>query len=158
MANPENPWKNFDAYDPASFLGKDSEPVQWPIKLWRVPVTSPYFHRAHLLVAADCSAFSYANFHRAYAAGRVPLICCPTTDFDIARRLGEILKLNDIRSITVVRMETPCCRSLMDSVKKAVRSSRLPIPVHLAMLFAPGENLEDETVVARSGIRIWYEQ
>ena len=101
----ENPWRNFDEFDPASFEGQSSEPPQWPIKLWKAPVTSPYFHKAHLLVAADCSAFSYVNFHAAYAAGKVPLICCPATDFDITSRLADILRHNDVRSVTVVQME-----------------------------------------------------
>ena len=144
MPTIENPWKNFEDYDPDLFSGKDSEPPQWPIKLWKTPVTSPYFHRAHLLVAADCSAFSYAGFHAAYAAGRVPLICCPATDFDITSRLSDILKHNDVRSITVVRMEASCCRDLMEYVRQAVSFSRLPVPVQLATVFISGENLEED--------------
>jgi hypothetical protein len=155
----ENPWRNFDEFDPGSFAGKASEPPQWPIKLWKAPVTSPYFHKANLLVAADCSAFSYPGFHAAYAAGRVPLICCPATDFDITSRLSDILKHNDIRSITVVRMEAPCCADLMEYVRQAVAFSRLPVPVQLATVFTPGEDLEaDEPVVAKATIRLRREQ
>ena len=155
----ENPWRNFDEFDPDSFAGRDSEPPQWPIKLWKAPVISPYFHRAHLLIAADCSAFSYASFHSAYAAGKVPLICCPATDFDITSRLSDILKHNDVRSITVVRMEAPCCADLMEYVRQAVAFSHLPVPVQLATVFIPGENLEeDESVVAKATIRLRREQ
>ena len=151
----ENPWRNFEAFDPSAFAGKESEPPQWPIKLWKVPVTSPYFHKAHLLLAADCSAFAHPGFHSAYAAGRVPLICCPATDFDITSRLADILKHNDICSITVVKMESPCCADLMDYVKQAVQFSHLPVPVQLATVFVPGENLEeDEDVVVKSGVRL----
>ena len=151
----ENPWRNFESYDPTAFSGQGSEPPQWPIKLWKVPVTSPYFHKAHLLVAADCSAFSYPKFHTVYAAGKVPLICCPATDFDITTRLGDILKLNDIQSITVVRMEAPCCIDLMEYIRQAVKYSRYPVPVQLATVFIPGENLEEEDdIVAKSGIRL----
>ena len=155
----ENPWRNFDDFDPASFAGKDSEPPQWPIKLWKVPVTSPYFHKAHLLVAADCSAFSYGNFHAAYAAGKVPLICCPATDFDITSRLGDILKHNDVKSITVVQMESPCCRDPKEYVRQAVVYSHLPVPVQIATVFIPGEDLEeDEKLVVRSTVRLHREK
>ena len=70
MSISKSPWDAFDSYDPASFRGKESTPVQWPIKLWKAPKVSPYYHKAHLLIASDCSAFSYVNFHAAYAAGK----------------------------------------------------------------------------------------
>ena len=155
----ENPWRNFDEFDPASFEGQCSEPPQWPIKLWKVPVTSPYFHKAHLLVAADCSAFSYVNFHAAYAAGKVPLICCPATDFDITSRLSDILKHNDVKSITVVQMEAPCCKDLKEYVRQAVVHSHLPVPIQFATVFTPGEDLEeDEEFTAKATIRLRREK
>ena len=155
----ENPWRNFDEFDPSSFEGQSSEPPQWPIKLWKAPVTSPYFHKAHLLVAADCSAFSYVNFHAVYAAGKVPLICCPATDFDITSRLADILKHNDVRSVTVVQMEAPCCKDLKEYVRQAVVHSHLPVPVQLATVFTPGEDLEeDEEFTAKATIRLRREK
>lgn len=155
----ENPWRNFDEFDPASFEGQSSEPPQWPIKLWKAPVASPYFHKAHLLVAADCSAFSYVNFHAAYAAGKVPLICCPATDFDITSRLADILRHNDVKSVTVVQMEAPCCRDLKEYVRQAVVHSHLPVPVQVATVFTPGEDLEeDEEFTAHATIRLRREK
>jgi hypothetical protein len=155
----ENPWRNFDEFDPASFEGQSSEPPQWPIKLWKAPVASPYFHKAHLLVAADCSAFSYANFHAAYAAGKVPLICCPATDFDITSRLADILRHNDVKSVTVVQMEAPCCRDLKEYVRQAVVHSHLPVPVQVATVFTPGEDLEeDEEFTAHATVRLRREK
>ena len=67
------------------------------------------YHRAHLLIAADCSAFAYPNFHRAYACGKVVLTCCTESDFDIMTKLSEILLHNDVKSITVVKTDKPCC-------------------------------------------------
>ena len=155
----ENPWRNFDEFDPASFEGQSSEPPQWPIKLWKAPVASPYFHKAHLLVAADCSAFSYVNFHAAYAAGKVPLICCPATDFDITSRLADILRHNDVKSVTVVKMEAPCCRDLKEYVRQAVVHSHLPVPVQVATVFTPGEDLEeDEEFTAHATVRLRREK
>ena len=155
----ENPWRNFDEFDPASFEGQSSEPPQWPIKLWKAPVASPYFHKAHLLVAADCSAFSYVNFHAAYSAGKVPLICCPATDFDITSRLADILRHNDVKSVTVVQMEAPCCRDLKEYVRQAVVHSHLPVPVQVATVFTPGEDLEeDEAFTAHATIRLRREK
>ena len=155
----ENPWRNFDEFDPASFEGQSSEPPQWPIKLWKAPVASPYFHKAHLLVAADCSAFSYVNFHAAYVAGKVPLICCPATDFDITSRLADILRHNDVKSVTVVQMEAPCCRDLKEYVRQAVVHSHLPVPVQVTTVFTPGEDLEeDEEFTAHATVRLRREK
>ena len=70
-----NPWKHFDNFDQQIFDDKTSALPQWPIKLWQVPEVSPYFHYAHLLIAADCSAFACPNFHEKLAKGKVPLIC-----------------------------------------------------------------------------------
>ncbi len=94
------------------------------------------------------------RFHSAYSAGSLPLICCPAADYDIESRLSDILRHNDILSITVVKMEAACCCDLMDCVSRAVKNSRLPVPVHLATVFVTGENLEDESMVAKAGIRI----
>ena len=93
-----NTWKNVDDFDPSMFAEQSSELMQWPIKLWKAPIVSPYYHHAHLLVAADCSAFSYPNFHNAYAKGKVTLICCMDTDFDIMSKLSQILLHNEIMS------------------------------------------------------------
>ena len=85
----------------------------------------------------------------------MPLICCPATDFDITSRLGDILKHNDVKSITVVQMEAPCCRDLKEYVRQAVVYSHLPVPVQIATLFTPGENLEEgEDLTVKATIRL----
>lgn len=144
MSISENPWETFDSYDPASFRGKESTPVQWPIKLWKAPKVSPYYHKAHLLIAADCSAFSYPGFHEGCAAGKVPLICCPDTDFDIMSRLSDILKNNDILSITIVKMSARCCEDLYAQVRQAIQFSHVPVPVQFTNIIAPGENMDED--------------
>ena len=130
-----DPWKNFNDFDPTEFEGQGSELKQWPIKLWKAPIVSPYYHRAHLLIAADCRAFAYPNFHRAYACGKVVLTCCTESDFDIMTKLSEILLHNDVKSITVVKTDKPCCTDLTSAVMQAAKSSHLPVPIQAATVF-----------------------
>lgn len=134
-----NPWKNFDNFNAAGFADKSNELPQWPIKLWQVPVVSPYFHGAHLLVAADCSAFASPTFHDNLSRGKVPLICCPAQDYDITSRLSDIMTHNDIKSVTVVKMEAECCSDLEGMVRDAVKLSRLPVPIQVTNLFITAE-------------------
>lgn len=134
-----NPWKNFDNFDAATFLNKSNELPQWPIKLWQVPIVSPYFHKAHLLVAADCTAFACPSFHDNLSRGKVPLICCPAQDYDISSRLSDIMIHNDISSVTVVKMEAECCTELEHMVREAVKLSHLPVPVQVTTLFITAE-------------------
>lgn len=138
-----NPWKHFDSYHEQIFDDKSSELPQWPIKLWKVPAVSPYFHHAHLLIAADCSAFSCPAFHDKLSKGKLPLICCPDSDFDIATRLENIFSNNEIASVTVVKMEKPCCRNLWDIVFQAAKMSRLPIPIQVTNLFVDAEDVDE---------------
>ena len=138
-----NPWKHFENYDEKMFADKSSELVQWPIKLWQTPEVSPYFHHAHLLIAADCSAFSCPTFHDKLSKGKVTLICCPATDFDIATKLEKIFSHNEIASITVVKMEKSCCADLTDFVFRAVKMSRLPVPVQVTNLFVEAEDVTE---------------
>lgn len=134
-----NPWKNFDNFDATGFADKSNELQQWPIKLWQVPIVSPYFHGAHLLVAADCSAFACPSFHDNLSRGKVPLICCPAQDYDITSRLSDIMAHNDIKSVTVVKMEAECCADLEGMVREAVKLSHLPVPVQVTNLFITAE-------------------
>lgn len=140
-----NPWKNIDEFDPNQFSDKSSELVQWPIKLWKAPVVSPYYHHAHLLVAADCSAFAYPRFHDTYGKGKVTLICCMETDFDVMTKLSQILKNNSIKSIAVVKTDKTCCTDLSLSVMQAVKSARLPLPVQISSVFIDAEDMSEET-------------
>ena len=82
-----NPWKHLENFDQQMFDDKTSDLPQWPIKLWQVPEISPYFHYAHLLVAADCAAFACPSIHKKLSKGKVTLIFCPQTDFDIVTKL-----------------------------------------------------------------------
>ena len=100
-----------------------------------------YYHLAHLLIAADCSAFAYPNFHRAYACGKVVLTCCTESDFDIMTKLSEILLHNDVKSITVVKTDKPCCTDLTSAVMQAAKSSHLPVPIQAATIFIDAEDV-----------------
>lgn len=138
-----NPWKRVLEYDPTALLNESSELRQWPIKLYKAPKVSPYYHHAYLLIAADCTAFSFPKFHENFARGRVTLICCPENDFDISYKLGEIFALNDIASATVVMMDSACCSELYDMVLTAVKESRMPVPVQIIRLFVDAEDVTE---------------
>lgn len=139
-----DPWKNVNEFDPAQFADMSSELQQWPIKLWKAPVVSPYYHHAHLLIAADCSAFACPNFHDYYARGKVTLICCMDTDFDVMTKLSKILEHNSIKSITVVITDKPCCADLINAVLQAVKSSRLPVPIQTTTVFVEAEDVSED--------------
>jgi hypothetical protein len=96
---------------------------QWPVQLKLVPVNAPYFNGADLLLAADCTAFAYGGFHERFIKDRVTLIGCPKLDdTDYSTKLAEILRNNDIRSLTVVRMEVPCCGGIVFMAEKALQA------------------------------------
>lgn len=137
-----NPWQHVDNYNSCLFSEQSSELVQWPIKLWKISSVSPYFHQAHLLIAADCSAFSCPTFHEFLSKGKIPLICCPESDFDITTKLTEIFSHSEICSATVVKMDSPCCHDLTDCVMKAAKASRLPVPVQVTNLFVAAEEID----------------
>ncbi len=102
----------------------DSQLRQWPCQIKLVPVNMPYFNNADLLVAADCTAYAYAGIHNRYMKGRITLIGCPKLDsVDYSIKLLEIIKNNNIKSVTVLRMEVPCCGGMEMAVKKAVQES-----------------------------------
>lgn len=118
------------AYDEAAVKARmDSQLSQWPVQIKLVPVQAPYFKDARLLVAADCTAFAYGSFHNDFIAGRVTLIGCPKLDMvDYAEKLTEIIRLNDIKDVTIIRMEVPCCGGLEMAVKNALIASGKFIP------------------------------
>ena len=138
-----DPWKKLNNFNEQIFDDKSSDLPQWPIKLWQVPKVSPYFHHAHLLIAADCTAFSCPTFHDRLSRGKVPLICCPATDFDISTKLEDIFLNNEIDSVTVVRMDRPCCRDLVDFVLQAAKMSRLPIPIQVTCVLSDAEDVSE---------------
>ena len=96
-------------------------------------------------VAADSSAFAYPAFHAAYAKGKVALICCMETDFDVMSKLSQILLHNTIKSVTVVKTDKECCGDLTLAVMQAVKSSRLPVPVQVSSIFIDAEDVSEDT-------------
>lgn len=122
---------------------QESELRQWPVQIKLVPVNAPWFDDAKLLVAADCTAYAYANFHQDFMKGHITLVGCPKLDaVDYAVKLTEIIRNNDIRSVTVVRMEVPCCRGIENAVKTALRDSGKLIPWNVAIIAADGSIIE----------------
>ncbi len=122
----------------------DSELTQWPVQIKLVPVNAPYFDNANLLIAADCTAYAYGDFHRKYIKNRVTLIGCPKLNAgDYAEKLKEIIRLNNIKSVKVVRMEVPCCGGIEAAVKKALQDSGKFIPWSVEVISTDGRVLED---------------
>ena len=120
----------------------ESQLSQWPVQIKLVPVNAPYFNGAELLVAADCTAFSYGNFHDEFIRNRITLIGCPKLDEgDYADKLGEIISANDIKSVTVVRMEVPCCKGIENAVMRAVEGSGKPILLKTVIISTDGRIL-----------------
>ena len=116
---------------------------QWPCQIKLVPVHAPYFEGADLLVAADCTAYAYGSFHSDFMAGRITLIGCPKLDAgDYADKLTEILKENNVKSVTVVRMEVPCCGGLENAVKRALKASGKFIPWQVITVSTDGKIIE----------------
>lgn len=120
-----------------------SELKQWPVQIKLAPVNAPYFKNASLLIAADCTAYAYANFHRDFIAGRTVLIGCTKLNFtDYSEKLAEIFKQNDIKDITVVRMQVPCCGGMEYAVKTALEKCGKDIPLKVTVLSLQGEILQ----------------
>ncbi len=136
------PWDCLDTFGKRLYI-KDSGQAhlsQWPLKIRLISPVAPYFHNAHLLLAADCTAFSYSNFHAAILRNRILIIGCPELDGEAFEgRLLEILKCNDIQSVAVARMDAPCCRKLTNAVIAAVKRCRKDIPIQFITVYAEGE-------------------
>lgn len=116
---------------------------QWPVQIKLAPVKAPYFKGATLLVAADCTAYAYGNFHEDFIKGKVTLVGCPKLDsVDYAEKLTEILSSNDIQSVTVVRMEVPCCGGIEQAVKTALQKSGKFIPWQVVTISTDGRILD----------------
>ena len=116
---------------------------QWPCQIRLVPVNAPYFNGAKLLIAADCTAFAYGNFHQEFMKGRITLIGCPKLDaVDYSEKLTEIIRNNDIRSVTIFRMEVPCCGGLEMAAKKALQNSGKFIPWQVVTISVDGKIID----------------
>ncbi len=112
---------------------------QWPVQIKLAPVNAPYLNGADLLIAADCTAYAYANFHQEFIRGKITLIGCPKLDMvDYAEKLAEILRLNDVKSLTVVRMEVPCCGGIERAATVALQNSGKDIPLRVVTVSIDG--------------------
>ena len=121
----------------------NSQLGQWPCQIKLVPVSAPYFNGAKLLIAADCSAYAYARMHDDFMRGKITLIGCPKLDsIDYSEKLTQIIQSNDIQSVTVVRMEVPCCGGLEMAAKKALQASGKFIPWQVVTISVDGRILE----------------
>ena len=120
-----------------------SQLSNWPVQIKLAPVQAPYFAGAKLLIAADCTAYAYANFHSEFIRGKVALIGCPKLDsVDYSEKLTEIIRNNDIQSVTIVRMEVPCCGGLEMAAKKALQESGKFIPWNVVTISIDGSILD----------------
>jgi len=120
-----------------------SQLSQWPVQIKLVPVNAPYFDGANLLVAADCTAYAYGNFHNEFIRNRITLIGCPKLDEgDYAEKLTAIIRSNNIKSVTVIRMEVPCCGGIENAVKRALMASGKFIPWRVVTVTTDGRLIE----------------
>ena len=131
------------AYDEAAVMKakqSDRTLMNWPVQIKLVPVCAPYFDGADLLIAADCTAYAYAGFHREILKDRVTLIGCPKLDaIDYSTKLTEIVRNNNIRSVTIVRMEVPCCGGLEMAAANALKASGKLIPWQVVTITVEGK-------------------
>lgn len=120
-----------------------SQLLQWPVQIKLVPVNAPYFDGANLLIAADCTAYAYGNFHNEFIRNHITLIGCPKLDEgDYADKLTQIISGNTIKSITIVRMEVPCCGGMENAAKRALQASGKFIPWRVVTISTDGHILE----------------
>lgn len=116
---------------------------QWPVQIKLVPAHAPYFNDARLLIAADCTAYAYGRFHEDFIKNRITLIGCPKLDdIDYSEKLTEIIRSNDIKEVTIVRMEVPCCGGLEMAAKKALQQSGKFIPWQVVTISLDGNILD----------------
>lgn len=131
------------AYDEAAVeVNKRKKNRQWPIQIQLTPVNAPYFDGADLLIAADCTAFAYANFAKEIQKGKITLIGCPKLDpVDYSEKLTAILEQNDVKSVTIIRMEVPCCGGIQNAAVTAMKKSGKFIPWQVLTVSVEGEVL-----------------
>lgn len=134
------------AYNEAAVLAAKKQKealVQWPVQIKLAPLRAPYFQNANLLIAADCTAYAYGNFHNKFMKNHITLIGCPKLDEgNYAQKLTQIIAGNDIKSVTIARMEVPCCGGLEHAVKQALQASGKFIPWQVVTISTDGRVLE----------------
>ena len=129
---------------PSSTTGQVSNLQNWPVQIKLAPVNAPYFDSADLLIAADCTAYAYGNFHQQFMKEKVTLIGCPKLDAcDYTEKLSAVLSQNRIRSVTVVRMEVPCCGGMERAAAQALRESGKAVPFRVVTISVDGRILEE---------------
>ncbi len=129
---------------PASPSPVTSQLRQWPVQIKLAPVKAPYFDGANLLIAADCTAYAYGNFHNRFIKNHITLIGCPKLDEgDYTQKLTEIIRQNNIKSVTIVRMEVPCCGGIQMAAQNALQASGKFIPWQVVVIGTDGRILED---------------
>lgn len=127
----------------SSITAPTSQLNQWPVQIKLVPANAPYFDNANLLIAADCSAYAYADFHHKFIRNKITLIGCPKLDsVDYSQKLTDIIANNNIKSVTVVRMEVPCCGGIENAVKSALKNSGKFIPWQVITISTDGVILD----------------
>ena len=132
-----------DSIPDVSQAGSVSRLSQWPVQIKLVPVRAPYFDGARLLIAADCTAYAYAAFHERFIKGHITLVGCPKLDsIDYSEKLTEIIRNNDIKSVTVVRMEVPCCGGLEHAARTSLQKSGKFIPWQVVTISTDGRILD----------------
>ncbi len=116
---------------------------QWPVQIQLAPVQAPYYEGANLLIAADCTAYAYGNFHNQFMKNKVTLIGCPKLDMvEYSQKLQQIIMQNNIKSVTVVRMQVPCCGGIEIAVKAALKNSGKFLPWQVVTISTQGEIVE----------------
>ena len=129
--------------DHAAGTRQESCLSQWPVQIKLAPVQAPYFDGADLLIAADCTAYAYGSFHEDFIRGRITLIGCPKLDMaDYSEKLTAILRANRIASVTVVRMEVPCCGGIQRAAEEAVSRCGRDLPLRVVTISTDGKILE----------------
>ena len=127
----------------APTVKSESQLSQWPVQIKLVPVNAPYFENANLLIAADCTAYAYGNFHNEFIRNRITLIGCPKLDDgDYTEKLTAIIANNNIKSVTIVRMEVPCCGGIEHAAKEAIKNSGKFLPWQVVTISADGRIMD----------------
>ncbi len=139
----DNPVVSNETVCTSAPISMGSQLQQWPVQIKLVPVNAPYFDNANLLVAADCTAFAYGNFHNEFIRNHITLVGCPKLDMvDYSEKLTQIIANNNIKSVTIVRMEVPCCGGIEMAAKKALQASGKFIPWRVVSISTDGRILD----------------
>ena len=132
---------------PSSTTGQVSNLQNWPVQIKLAPVSAPYFNGAKLLIAADCTAYAYGNFHQAFIKDHITLVGCPKLDaVDYSEKLTQIFTYNDIKRITLTRMTVPCCGGMAMAVQKAIQASGKNIPLKIVIISPDGQIVQTQEV------------